>query len=357
LPVYTDDSDFAATLFPVDRQGRRPHAPLSDADPSVRPLVKTLLGPSARLHAEPLEHSGWRHLVVSGFAEGSQYQRVIDLLRSGAGVPDRVACVARAGRGFQGFRGRSWMGSAGNVHLTVHLAPNRAIERFESVFLALAAVSVLDAIDAVPGLTGRASVKWVNDVTLDGGKVAGVLAYTQTRGATVTSVVLGIGVNVEVTPAVVPTAFVPAATSLREHTGSADEPGADRGPELGASMPRVLRGVLNAIATNYEALLEHGYRPLVDRYRARSAVLGREVLLSSDEADEVPRVFASGRVVGIGDGLELRLEGHSDPIDRGRLILGARLPAPPLQGPGRPGRNPFGLAVAGRMPALHPLAP
>jgi hypothetical protein len=70
-------------------------------------------------------------------------------------------------------------------------------------------------------------------------------------------------------------------------------------------------------------------------------VLGQEVVISSDEADEVPRVLAAGRVVGIGDGLELKLAGHPEPVTRGRLILGTaaaaagppsrtQAPVPPL---------------------------
>jgi biotin-[acetyl-CoA-carboxylase] ligase BirA-like protein len=321
VPVYTDVPEFARTLLPPWAAAgfSAPAAP----DPEIRPVLQAIFGEDTPVHAAAGGAGLWRHLLVRGYAEGSQYERLIRLARAGAGVPHGVACVARGGGAFQGFRGRSWVGSPGNVHLAVHLAPRREIERFESVFLALAAVSVLDAVDAVPGLAGLARVKWVNDVLLHGAKVAGVLAYTQTRGASVTSVVLGIGVNVEVTPAVRPTAFVPAAGSLREH---AADPAA-------AALPPVLAGLLRAIERNYGLLLEEGYRPLVARYRARSAVLGQEVQLSSDDADEMPRVFAAGRVVGIGDGLELILEGAAAPVARGRLILGSATAAAAAAGP------------------------
>ena len=40
--------------------------------------------------------------------------------------------------------------------------------------------AVVDALDAVPGLEGRARIKWVNDILIGDAKVAGILAYTQT---------------------------------------------------------------------------------------------------------------------------------------------------------------------------------
>jgi len=306
LAVYTNAPDYAAALTET-----APAWTAGGAPAAVRPVLDTLLGERAALASTPLASPFWDHMVVSRHASVSQFARLVGLLRVGFPVPDRLACVARTGTAFQGFNGRAWAGDAGNLHLAVHLAPQRPIERFETVFLALAAVAVVDALDGLPGLSGRCQIKWVNDLLIDGAKVGGVLAHTQTRGAVVTSVVLGIGVNVTTAPAVPPTAFVPAITCLREH---ALAPAA-------LTTGRVLRAVLGALGGAYEALLVEGYRPLMDGYRARSSVLGREVLVSEDRADEATRVQAAGRVIEIGDGLELRLEGRADPVRRGRAIL------------------------------------
>jgi BirA family transcriptional regulator, biotin operon repressor / biotin---[acetyl-CoA-carboxylase] ligase len=308
LAVYTNAPGYARTLLELG-DGLTPG---EDPEPAGRRLSVALLGPTA-VHTAPMPDASWGHILVTGYAPESQYDQLIRLARAGPALPDGVACVARTGHRFHGFRGRAWAGSPGNIHLAAHLAPDRPVERFGSAFMALAAVSVVDAIDSVPGLEGRARIRWVNDVVLDGAKVAGVLAHSQTRGATVTSVVLGIGMNVETTPAVVPTAFVPAVTSLKDH---APDPAT-------ATEGVLLRALLRALGRNYRALLEHGFGPIMGRYRARSAVLDRDVLISADEPDEVPRILAAGRVAGIGDGLELHLAGRAEPITRGRLILDA----------------------------------
>lgn len=310
MAVFTDNPAYGAALLPAGAVGAfapaRPPAPVDAA------LLRAMFG-DAELSCAPLAVPGWQRILAADFARDSQYDRLIQLAR-GTRLPDRVACVARAGTGFHGFRGRSWSADPGNIHLTVHLAPERPIDRFETVFTALAAVAVVETIDTVAGLSGAARVKWVNDVLVRGAKVAGVLAYTQTRADAVTSVILGIGLNVETTPAVERSAHVPAAGSLREF---ASDPAA-------VSTAPVLHALLLALDRLYTEVLEHGHVPIMDRYRARSAVVGRDVTICSEGGDgSLPSVLAAGRVTAVGDGLELYLSGRAEPVTRGRLILGS----------------------------------
>jgi BirA family transcriptional regulator, biotin operon repressor / biotin---[acetyl-CoA-carboxylase] ligase len=307
LSVYTDDPAWAASLLPA--AARFETCP--DTGPGLRPLLHAFFAEPPVRAASP-DAGLWRPLLVSGHARGSQYERLIRLARAGVALPHGLACVARSGTGLQGFHGRGWAAAPGNIHLSVHLAPGREIPRFESVFMALAAVAVVETIDAVAGLAGRARIRWVNDVLIDGAKVAGVLAHTQTRGATVTSVVLGIGLNVETRPEVRPTPFVPRAAALRGFVPSDPPP----------ALREVLWLLLRRLEANYRRLLADGYGPIVERYRGRSEVLGREVFVSADTPDEVPHLLAAGRVARIGDGLELHLEGRAQPVTRGRLLLG-----------------------------------
>jgi biotin-(acetyl-CoA carboxylase) ligase len=138
-----------------------------------------------------------------------------------------------------------------------------------------------------------------------------VLAYTQTRSDVITSAVLGIGLNVETTPPVARSAFVPAASSLRELV---QEPGS-------IDTATVLAALLHALHRRYSDVLDAGHHSIMEQYRARSALIGRDVAIC-DEGDDPSRVHAEGRVVAIGDGLELYLEGRAEPVTRGRLILG-----------------------------------
>jgi biotin-[acetyl-CoA-carboxylase] ligase BirA-like protein len=331
--VRAYSNDMAATRRLLGEPSACVHISSAQLEEAVRPAAEALLGDALLIACDvPSPAPLWRHLLISGHAPSSQYERLIGAARAGQRLPHGLACAAYAGDGFLGFHGRSWTGSRGNIHLTVHLAPDRAIERFESVFTALAAVSVIDALDGIAGLHGRPRIRWVNDVVLDDGKVAGVLAWTQTQGARVLSVVLGIGINVEVTPCVPSTPFVPAATSVREH---ALEPSS-------VQLASVLDSLLRALAHNYDVLLEHGGTRIIDQYRARSLVVGKDVAVSTDDGDGEPRIYASGRVRTIGPGLELWLDGRERPITSGRLVVEPQtLQSAPLigragEGGGRP---------------------
>ncbi len=315
--VITDAPRYAASLVDALAAGGVAGAASATApegaDPAASRLAEAFFARGADVFTSSPGIPSWRHLVVSEFAPCSQYERLIDLARERTPLPDRLACIARTGRGFHGFHGRSWVARPGNIHLTVHLAPARPIPRFETVFMALAAVSVVETIDTVPGLEGCAGIRWVNDVLLEEKKVAGVLAYTQSRGDRVTSVILGIGLNVESVPDVPPTAFVPGVAAVRSF---AADPVAVR-------VEVVLGTLLRSIERNYQLLLQDGFGPLVDHYRARSVVIGRQVLVSRDEPDELPRIIASGRVRAIGDDLALHLTDVNRPVTSGRLILPA----------------------------------
>jgi BirA family transcriptional regulator, biotin operon repressor / biotin---[acetyl-CoA-carboxylase] ligase len=311
MAVFTDNRAYGEAFLPAGMVGR--FSPCGgDVEAPERELVAAILGTTGELYRADHGVPGWRHILASDFARGSQYDRLIRLVRE-SDAPDRVACVARTGTGFHGFRQRSWSASAGNIHLTVHFSPNRPIPRFETVFTALAAVAVADAIDGLSGLAGRARIKWVNDVLVDGTKVAGVLAYTQTRSDTVTSVILGIGLNVEATPNVERSPFVPVAGSLRAAT---PDPSA-------VTAPAALRALLGALDRRYGQVLAQGYGPIMDEYRARSALVGRDVTICAEDGDAPVRVLAAGRVTAVGDGLEVYLDGRAEPVTKGRLILHA----------------------------------
>jgi BirA family biotin operon repressor/biotin-[acetyl-CoA-carboxylase] ligase len=195
------------------------------------------------------------------------------------------------------------------------LAPRRSIHRFGIAFTVLAALSVAEAVAEIPGLTQTPRIKWVNDILLDGAKIGGVLAYTQSQGDTVASAVLGIGLNVETTPEVEPTPFVPRVASVRDFLRE------------GAGLQRrVLGNLLGALNRNYESLLNDGISPLLERYRERSLVLGEEVTVCTEISDRSLQVVAQGRVVGLGENLELLLEDHPHPISGGRLAIGRFTP-------------------------------
>lgn len=321
MKVYTDSPTFAAGLLSRDIAGSFVRLAVPGA--GVSPLIQAFFAEGLPLWHAQTGDRPWDRLLVSELSPGSHYDQLIGLARTREALPDRLAAVAGSGIGFHGFKGRPWAAVPGNIHLSVHLAPDCPVDRFDVAFTVLAALSVVDAIDTIPELRGRAGIKWVNDIVVDGAKVAGILAYTQARGPTVTSAVLGIGLNVEAAPEVDRTPFAPVVGCLsrlaRERTVGDDATSTIRqGPLLDA--------LLEALDRNYRVLLAEGFDPLLDRYRERSLVLGRDVTLYSEDSERERRVLAEGRVRALGEGLELYLEGRREPVRAGRLVLDELIP-------------------------------
>lgn len=313
MTIFTDDPRWAGALLAQGAES--PFVPLtsnslapSTHSPGLTPVLDALLDSSPRFVA-PGEPEGWGHLVVRRSAPNSQYDALVALARVGVPIPDGFIALAGEGSGFHGTRGRPWVAQAGNVHLVAHLTPRQKVARFGTVFTAMAANSVVEALDGIPGLSGRARVKWVNDIVLDDAKVGGALAYSLTRGDEVTALVLGIGLNVEHTPQVERASGAPLVGSLGDFTAPSPPP----------TPGTVTNLLLRALARNYAELLMRGISPAMERYRTRSAVLNREVIVRDDREGSQGEILGRGRVIQVGDGLELYFDGQDRPVTRGRL--------------------------------------
>jgi len=196
-----------------------------------------------------------------------------------------------------------------------------AADRYGFSMTILPAVAVIDAIRHASGGALVPAIKWVNDILLADRKIAGVLTVTQTSGNRLDHAILGVGLNVAVTPSLPTTPFVPAVGSLQ---------GEAAGRNL--TLSKMLQAVLNAIASRYQELLQQGPEPLFTAYREACLVLGRRVCIWAEEqvTSPDPAVWpppmASGVVVDIAHDLSLRLHGHKQWVTKGRLALAEACP-------------------------------
>jgi len=307
--VYTDQPEYAESCL-TDRLDWR-HTDLSKINLNLGLLIRELNPEGPHFTASQEIEGNWIHTVIIRHAPLSQFDLLVKMSQKNLALPDRILCLAGKGEDFHGQKGRPWAAVEGNLHLTLYFAPDQRIEHFHVGFLILAAVSLVESIDALRSLTGQANIKWVNDVLINRAKVAGFIVHTSSMEETVTAAVLGIGLNVESTPQVPSNAFVHRVGSLRNFVQKQEE----------MNQKTVLRSLLHHLDKNYDQLLSGQYSRLLDFYRKRSLVIGRKVKILSDEPEGKEQEIASGRVKSIGDNLELYLENTDKPVTRGRLIL------------------------------------
>ena len=156
---------------------------------------------------------------------------------AGAGAPHGTVVTADEQSAGRGRQGRVWTAPPGSAVLM-----SLVLRDLDELLPLTAAVAICDALPA-----GSASVKWPNDVWIEGRKVAGILVEGRPQEGWA---VLGLGVNV--TTDAFPPELADSATSLRL-AGLGSDP-ASVLDELLESLSRWLRAPREAVLEAWREL-------------------------------------------------------------------------------------------------------
>jgi BirA family biotin operon repressor/biotin-[acetyl-CoA-carboxylase] ligase len=132
----------------------------------------------------------------------------------------------------------------------------------------LSLVGAVATTEAMRREGALAFIKWPNDVLIEGQKVAGILAEADFRGEHIDFVALGIGVNLNVSRAVLEKGLgkvAEGATSLKEAMGK----------EL--DRPRFAASLLSQLEAWYQRYLQGGRDLILRAWLERSMMMGRRV--------------------------------------------------------------------------------
>ncbi len=177
----------------------------------------------------------------------------------------------------RGRRGRAWSMPKGNFAATLLIRPegspaHAALRSF------VAAVAVLDALVTVTGRSEGFALKWPNDVLLNGGKLAGILLESTGRGASLTQLAIGVGVNLVAAPE---TSEV-EASALRPVSLLA-ETGLNLDPET------FLDHLAASFAKREMQFANLGFEPIRTAWLANAARLGETVTARTNTSEAVGR--------------------------------------------------------------------
>ena len=165
--------------------------------------------------------------------------------------------------------------------------------------------SVIESIDSLPGLKGKSMIKWPNDIYIENSKIGGILTRCFTKKNMIRAIVLGIGLNVETVPKISGNKFTPKAGCLKDYSESVD-------------IKTVFHELLDSLYTQYQLVKNNRIQKLYKMYMTRSLLIGQNIAVYTED-ENTPKFI--GKVIGLGNDLELIFENNIPPIRNGRIMI------------------------------------
>ncbi|MCL2141973.1 MAG: biotin--[acetyl-CoA-carboxylase] ligase [Methanimicrococcus sp.] len=203
--------------------------------------------------------------------------------------------------GGRGRLGRQWASPKGGIWFSIILKPRVSLEKTSRLTLTFG----LSVVKAIRMLGIDAKIKWPNDVLINGKKVSGILTEVEAEVDAVEFVVIGIGINVNMSLKDIPESLRENSTTLRDETGK--------------TFDRVdfLQKLLYEMEQDYIRFSTQPFSDIINEIVSFSDTVGKDVTVT------MPNRIVSGIVVGIsktGALLLKRNDGVVEEIIAGRCL-------------------------------------
>ena len=208
-----------------------------------------------------------------------------------ANLEDRTIIIANNQTSGRGRFDRAWVDLGDdNLFLSFVLKPS---DTFKDVYANLTQYLSIILLNILEEYGLSPSIKWPNDVLIDGKKIAGILSETVMQGDRFSGLVLGIGVNLNAEKSDLSLVKDKKITALnieleREHIDK----------------KLFYEKLISEFFKNYDNFLEHGFILIKDKYISKCNFLGKEISV------QVFNEKKSGIAKYINDSGELVLQNH-----------------------------------------------
>lgn len=196
-------------------------------------------------------------------------------------------CLAEYQEAGRGRRGRQWVSPfASNIYLSM-------LWRFAGGAAALEGLSLAVGLAVVKGLkemgVSEAHLKWPNDILVSGKKICGVLIEMTGDASGSCSVVIGIGINVQMP---------------KEATAQIDQPWTDISSSLGRELVdrnEITARILDHVLELTHSFSQHGFGPLYEEWNSHDGYHGESIKLIMGDTE----IYGIGRGVGPDGGIKI----------------------------------------------------
>jgi len=193
--------------------------------------------------------------------------------------PSGYLCMAESQRAGRGRHGKRWVSPyASNIYLSVLWNFPMGPDSLAGLGLAVG-VGIIRALNET-GISD-AGLKWPNDVIWNGAKLAGILLEMTGTSSSNCRVVIGVGLNVDMSAAV---------------SEEIDQPWTDLNSILGKSLSRndISAALIQHVLQVLTAFEKQGLSPFLDEWRRHDIVTGKKVTIQ----------LPGSQLSGIGQGID-----------------------------------------------------
>ncbi|MCK4519047.1 MAG: biotin--[acetyl-CoA-carboxylase] ligase [Candidatus Omnitrophica bacterium] len=176
----------------------------------------------------------------------------------------------------RGRRQRRWVCQEGGLYMSVILRPPESANNLAGFYL-LSSVALALAIRKVSSLD--CFIKWPNDIMINGGKAAGILAEAEIRDEKTEFLILGIGVNVNLSSDNLP----PGSATLLDESG------------IRYSRVELAKEILRELEKQYFLFKEEGIKPVIEKWYELSRSIGSRISINTGKD------LTTGMAVGLDE--------------------------------------------------------
>lgn len=192
---------------------------------------------------------------------------------------DLFLVIANSQTGGKGTNNRSFFSPSGGIYLSVKVDIKTENLPFVTAYTAVAVLKALDNIGLV------ADIKWVNDIYINGSKLGGILAESVIKGKDLSTVIIGIGLNLKKQN--FPNLNLNTPTSIEGELGYL--------PSKEEIITRIVKEFL-ALDKDIES------KEFLSTYKTRSCLIGKTV-----QINQGGKLF-DGKVVSINDDVSINID-------------------------------------------------
>lgn len=198
------------------------------------------------------------------------------------GAKEGTIIIARRQTGGRGRNGRRWASPEGGIHISVILRPKFELAA-ATLFPMAASVALSNAAKKSMGI--RTELKWPNDITLNGRKVAGMLVDMSVESNRILDLVLGVGINYD----------IDVRGTARMLRGTPNFYGvASLATDKSPGPRMLLQAFLTELESTYDRMNRGSTQGIADEWTRLSSTIGKKVRINT----------GNGPVSGVAAGID-----------------------------------------------------